>query len=135
MDTRPDPETASIVEAMQAEILSREDGKATIRFPVLPHFTIPGGQLQGGIYGVMMDMAMATAANGGLATVSLQTNILRPVFEGKLTVTGKVLHKGRRILYAEAEIRDGQSRVVARGSQTAVPLDPVAPGSGRTRAS
>ena len=116
-------EATSIFETMQAEVLSKDDGRATVRFPVNPAHMIPGNRLQGGILGVMMDMAMAVAADGAISTVSVQYTILRPAMGSHLIVNAEVVRKGRRIVYAEAETRDEEDRLVARGNQSAVPLD------------
>lgn len=93
-----------------------------MRYPVLQAFTNPSGALQGGIFGVMMDTAMAVAA-AGLTTVTMQTTILRPVREGFVIVTAEVVRKGRRIIYAEGQVHDEQGRLLATGNQTAVPVD------------
>ena len=62
-----------IAETLGAELLSHGEGRAAIRFPVHDDYKNPVGQLQGGMYGVMMDMAMAIAADG-IATASLQAS-------------------------------------------------------------
>jgi uncharacterized protein (TIGR00369 family) len=59
---------------------------------------------------------MATAADG-ISTATLQYSIFRPATSGFLTVTGEVVRRGRRIIYAEAEVRDDQGRLVAKGNQ------------------
>jgi len=112
----------SILELLNPEIISREDGRVEMRFPVQQRTTIPGGQVQGGIVCSMLDMAMAFAKDGGLSTASLQVELLRPAKGAYLNVVGQVTQSGRRIIFAEAEMRDDQGRVVARGRQTAVPL-------------
>ena len=116
-------EANSILETMQAEILSQSRGRAVVRFPLNPAHTLPSGRLQGGMLGVMMDMAMAIAAEGAISTVSLQYSILRPALGSHLVVKAEVVRKGRRIVYAEAETCDEEGRLVARGNQSAVPLD------------
>lgn len=113
---------APIWGTLGAELVERTENRAVLRYPVLPQYTNPQGQLQGGMYGVMMDSAMAVAANG-IATATLQVSIFRPVSEGFLTVTGEVVRRGRRIMYCEAEIRDGEGRLVARGNQHGIPRD------------
>jgi len=109
-----------IAQTLGMELVSREPGRATLRFAFRPEFTNPVGQLQGGMYAVLMDAAMAVAA-GGIATATMQFSILRPISEGTVTVTGEVVKKGRTILYAEAEIRDDEGRLVARGNQSGLP--------------
>jgi uncharacterized protein (TIGR00369 family) len=105
---------------MGGELLEYGEGRAVLRFPVLPQYMNPLGQLQGGMFGVLMDSAMAVAARG-LATATMQISILRPVTGGHVTVTGTVVKAGRSIIYCEAEVRDAEGRLVARGNQNGVP--------------
>lgn len=115
-----DSRRASITDILGAEVIERSDGRAVMRFPVLPAYTNYVGQLQGGMFAVMMDAAMSTAA-GGIATATLQYSIFRPATEGFLIVTGEVIRRGRRIIYAEASVHDEQGRLVARGNQHGLP--------------
>jgi acyl-CoA thioesterase len=114
--------SSSIMDLMQPEIVTVADGCSEIRFNVRPEFTIPGGVLQGGMIAVMLDMAMAVAGHGAISTASLHYDILRPVETEVVTVTARITRKGRRIVFAEAEMRNTDGLVLARGSQTAVPL-------------
>jgi uncharacterized protein (TIGR00369 family) len=112
----------SILDVLRPEIRSRGDGRVEIRFPVQDRTKIPGGQVQGGIVSSMLDMAMAFAEEGKLSTASLHVDLLRPAKGAYLDVKGWVVQRGRRIIFAEAEMRDDEGRMVARGRQTAVPL-------------
>ena len=113
----------SIVDTLKPEFVSQEEGRVELRFPVRESLTIGGGQVQGGIVCSMLDMAMAFAEKGLLSTASLHVDLFRPATGAYLDVVGQVVRKGRRIIFAEAEMRDDQGRVVARGRQTAVPLE------------
>ena len=113
---------ASIMDLMKPDIVQVEDGKSEIHFLKRPEFTIGGGVVQGGIVAVMLDMAMALAGDGKLSTASLQCDILRPVADDELTVKGNIVRAGRRIVFAEAEMTNRDGVVLARGTQTAVPL-------------
>ncbi len=112
----------SIADLMNPEIRVMEDGHCELGFTMRPEFTIPTGVVQGGIVAVMLDMAMAMAAAGGLSTASLHFEIMRPVRDKELTVKGRLIRKGRRIIFAEAEITNDEGIVLARGTQTAVPV-------------
>jgi acyl-CoA thioesterase len=114
--------TSSIMDLMQPEIVTVADGCSEIRFEVRPEFTIPGGVVQGGMIAVMLDMAMAVAEQGYISTASLHCEILRPVKSQVVIVSGRITRKGRRIVFAEAEMRNAEGQVLARGTQTAVPL-------------
>ena len=113
----------SIVDTLKPEFVSQEEGRVELRFPVHESLTIGGGQVQGGIVCSMLDMAMAFAENGQLSTASIHVDLLRPATGAYLDVVGQVVQRGRRIIFAEAEMRDDRGQVVARGRQTAVPLE------------
>jgi uncharacterized protein (TIGR00369 family) len=124
-------EIVPVTATMEGRLISREDGRATLRYPILKQFTNNTGALQGGIFCSMMDAAMAMAAidSMNLATITLQTTILRPVSEGFVTVTAEIVRRGRRVAYAEAEIHDAEGRLVAKGNQSAVPMEVEEPGA------
>lgn len=117
---------APISDTLGVELVSREEGRATLRYPVKAEFTNPMGQLQGGMYAVLMDQAMAMAS-GGLATATMQFSIFRSATSGFLVVSAEVIRRGRRLIYVEAEIRDEDGNLVARGNQHGVPRDASSP--------
>jgi uncharacterized protein (TIGR00369 family) len=110
-----------ISETLGAELLEHAEGRARIRFPVLPQYMNPAGQLQGGMFAVMMDNAMAIAADG-IATATMQFSILRPATGGHVIASAEVVRAGRNLIYAEAELHDEVSgKLLARGNQTGLP--------------
>ena len=111
----------SIKDLLHPEVIEDTDGRCVLRFDPQPDWTIGNGVVQGGIVTAMLDMAMAMAANG-LSTASITVEILRPVM-GPVTSSGVVDKRGRRLLFASAELHDAEGRLVARGTQTAVPYD------------
>ena len=112
-----------IVELLEPDFISQTDGAVEIVFQIKREFTIGGGVVQGGIVASMLDMAMAMSSGGAISTASMQFEILRPVTRAPLTVRGKISKRGRRIVFAEAEMHDGAGKLVARGTQTAVPME------------
>jgi uncharacterized protein (TIGR00369 family) len=113
---------ATIMSLMRPDIRLAEGGRSELRFEARPEFTIPGGSVQGGIVAVWLDMAMAVAGEGSFSTADLQLQILRPVREGPFDALGSIVREGRRIVFAEAELRAPDGTVLARGRQTAVPV-------------
>ncbi|MBF0549643.1 MAG: PaaI family thioesterase, partial [Deltaproteobacteria bacterium] len=61
-------------------------------------------------------------------TVDLKLNYLAPVASGRLIAKGRQIKLGRALGYADAEVRDGDGRLVAHGSSTLM----VLPGRGLT---
>jgi uncharacterized protein (TIGR00369 family) len=113
-----------IAQTLGAELLSHGEGRASIRFPIRDEYKNPANQLQGGMYGVMMDMAMAIASDG-IATASLQVSLLRPATQGHVIASAEIIRRGRNLIYAEAEVRDEEGKLLARGNQTGIPRDNV----------
>ena len=111
-----------IIDLLRPEIVRTQDGIVEMRFEVRQEFTNRSGVVQGGIVAAMLDMAMAFADERRLSTASMHFEILRPVQGPMLTVTGRITKRGRRVVFAEAEMHDDAGKLLARGTQTAVPL-------------
>jgi 1,4-dihydroxy-2-naphthoyl-CoA hydrolase len=84
-----------------------------------------GGVLHGGALMSLADSAAAVCAflnlpegAAGTTTVESKTNFLRGVREGSVTASSAPLHKGRRFVVVETELRDDQNRLVAKVTQT-----------------
>jgi 1,4-dihydroxy-2-naphthoyl-CoA hydrolase len=84
-----------------------------------------GGVLHGGALMSLADSAAAVCAflnlpegAGGTTTVESKTNFMRAVREGSVTATSTPLHKGRRFVVVETELRDDSERLVAKVTQT-----------------
>lgn len=122
--------TVPIAETLGAELLEHGDGRSRIRYPVLPEYMNPAGQLQGGMYAVMMDSAMAVASDG-IATASMQFSILSSATGGHVIASAEVVRRGRNLIYAEAELRDeATGKLLARANQTGIPRDVYGPSEG-----
>lgn len=86
------------------------------------------GHLQGGVLGAFMDALFGGACAAQLpedqypALAEMKVSIFRPSPAGtKLTGTGRVLKRGKRLLFSEAEVTDESGKLVAKGSGTAIP--------------
>jgi uncharacterized protein (TIGR00369 family) len=84
-----------------------------------------GGMLHGGVLMSLADSAAAVCAflnlpegATGTTTVESKTNFLRGIREGSVTASSTPLHKGRRFVVVETELRDDQDRLVAKVTQT-----------------
>jgi uncharacterized protein (TIGR00369 family) len=106
--------------------ISVEEGRATISVPVNPEHLHPGGGLHGAVLFKLLDDAAFFAANSCvpdemLLTTSFHVHFLRPVTEGHVTATGRIVRRSRKLVVAEASVQDEEGRDVARGSGTFVP--------------
>lgn len=106
---------------MGIEIDSFSAGHATIRMPVLHAMTNGEGWLQGGMYTALADEAMVLAIyplldpGERIATITETTTFLGGAQDGVLVASGRVMKKGRRVIFAEGEVTAGGSdRVLAR---------------------
>ena len=100
------------------------EGKAVMTMAVGRRFHNPMGTLHGGIITDLADAAMGIATISTLAegevftTLELKMNFLRPVFSGRITAEGTVLHRGRTIALAEVVVTDDAGKMVAKGVAT-----------------
>jgi uncharacterized protein (TIGR00369 family) len=97
------------------------DGTATAVLPCTEWLNTPGGNVQGGATAMLADAAMqmaiqTTSGRGDrFLPLDYKVNYLRPVFSDKrdLTARGEVVHRGRQIVIATAEIVNADDKRVA----------------------
>ncbi len=102
------------------------DGTARIVLSIGARHFHGGGALHGSVVFKALDDAAFFAANAKLAhelvlTQSFTVTFLRPVRGERIESEGRVVHRSRRLLVAEAVARDERGRDVARGSGTFLP--------------
>jgi len=89
-----------------------------------------GGTLHGGVIATLADTAAGLAVRSqiepgtGHVTVNLDVQYLRPGTLGRVDAHGRVVRMGRSIAFAEADVVDGEGRVLAR-AQVTVALAPA----------
>jgi uncharacterized protein (TIGR00369 family) len=99
------------------------DAYADVRFALAPTFDHRAHGTQGSVYYRALDDAAFFAASACevrrlLTTVSFQINFLQPVAQGQLFANGIVVHQNGELLFAQAELLDGEGRLIATGSGT-----------------
>jgi uncharacterized protein (TIGR00369 family) len=105
-----------------------DGGVARVEMEAGPRHHNPMGTVHGGILCDLADAAMGVAVAAGLeegegfATLQLSAAYLRPVRDGLLAATGRVVHRGKSVVHAEAEIADAEGRPVARVTSTCLIL-------------
>jgi 1,4-dihydroxy-2-naphthoyl-CoA hydrolase len=83
-----------------------------------------GGILHGGALMGLADSAgglcayLNLPAGASTATIESKTNFFRPVAQGHVEATSRVLHQGRTTIVVETELRDGCGRLAAKVTQT-----------------
>jgi len=84
----------------------------------------PFGFLRGGYVSVFADALMSSAigallSDGELATTAeMKVAFLRPATPGLLRGEARVVHKGSRVAFLEAQIRDGKDQLLATVTST-----------------
>lgn len=87
----------------------------------------PMGQIQGGYVCAMLDEAMSVAGliTSGMThvmpTLEMKTSFLRPAMPGTLRGIGRIVKWGRTICFTEGELYDGEGRLLAKATGTAMP--------------
>ncbi len=99
---------------------SPEPGRTTVTLEVQPEHLNVAGAMHGGLFMTLLDTLMGHAVFTYLgnpaarfATSSMTTHFLEAVRGGTLTGEGRVVKKGELYVAAEAELRDGESRLAA----------------------
>lgn len=105
------------------------EGRSRVRYPNRREFSIPGGVMQGGMQGALIDQSMIVAVRTLLpsgdhfTTVELKINYLRPAGGASLVCESEVVRQGRNLIYVEASLRDDQGALVARASSSLVRVE------------
>jgi acyl-CoA thioesterase len=124
---------------MGIDVVSLENGKTTLSMRVRNDMLNGEGFLQGGMFTALADEAMVLAIYSLLeedqviATISESTSFMRGAGPGTVLVAeGRVIKKGRRVVFSEADVRlDGQQDIIARSSASfAISTTAKRPGPG-----
>ena len=97
------------------------EGRAELVIPVRPEFFHAAGAVHGSVYFKALDDAAFFAANSlvedvFVLTASFNLYFTRPISEGEIRATGRVIHRSLRLILAESEATDARGRAIARGS-------------------
>lgn len=99
-------------------------GCAVIAFEARPEFCNLMGTVQGGLLTAMLDMAMAFAVLCALEdgwvvpSLEIKTNYIAPARPGPLFGEGRVVRRGRTIVFMEGRITGPDGGLIATGSAT-----------------
>ena len=117
---------APIAMLMQFEIRALEEGR--VEFGCLLDESVynPIGVVHGGLVCTLLDTVAGCAVHTtlprgmGYTSIELKVNYLRAVHatSGPLTAIGTVVKPGRRVAFAEGQIRDAAGRTVATASSS-----------------
>ncbi len=110
---------------------SNDLGTATVTLDVSTIHQNPMGTVHGGIIALLADTAMGVAFGRTLdrsqtfGTIDLRVDFIRPVTQTTLTAVGKLIKRGARVGFVQAEIHSSQKKLIATASCTClvVPLE------------
>ena len=111
---------------MQMGITALEEGRVEFTCALDESVYNPIGAVHGGLVCTLLDTvagcAVHTTLPQGMAytSIELKVSYLRPVqaAAGPLVATGTVIKPGRRVAFAEADLRDPEGRLLASASST-----------------
>lgn len=110
---------------MGIEIGTAGESYATLRMPVRQDMLNGEDFLQGGLFTALADEAMVLAIyplldpGEQIATISETTTFLSGAQRGVLIGTGRVIKKGRRVVFAEGDITlEGSDKILSRSTAT-----------------
>jgi uncharacterized protein (TIGR00369 family) len=99
-----------------------------VEFDARPELLLnPMKQIQGGYLCAMLDecMSVACMVASGMThvapTAEMKTSFFRPAAPGRIRGVGKVVRWGSRVAFTEGELYDGEGRLLAKATGTAVP--------------
>ncbi len=111
-----------------------EAGRAVFALQPGEHLYNPIGSVHGGVLATLLDSALGCAIHStllsgvGYTTVDLNVTYLRPVNKdsGRLECQAEVVHSGRKIATARAQVTDATGRVYATATTTCLVFLPEA---------
>jgi len=104
--------------------LDHDAGTLTVSMPIRPEFErrLGTGQFHGGAIAAFIDVvgdfAIGMAVGGGVPTINVRIDYLRPAVGGVLTGTARVRRAGRTVALVDVDVYDEQRALVAVGRGT-----------------
>lgn len=118
----PFPPIASL---MQMHGVSAEEGEVVFNFLPDESMINPLGIVHGGPICTLLDSVVGCAvhttlpAGVGYTSIDINVSYLRPPMVGvELTATGRVTKPGRRVAFAEGEVRDPEGKLIATATSS-----------------
>lgn len=105
--------------------LLAEPGHVRMEYNPTAQLVNPLGSVQGGFITAMLDDAMGPAGVAALGpghiapTLELKVSFHRPLHPGRVVADGRVVHKGRSIIFLEGSLENGEGELVASATATA----------------
>jgi uncharacterized protein (TIGR00369 family) len=130
--TAPPPEVPGVWNFLGWRRTKMEPGRVEMEWEPNENHGFPAGDgyiIHGGMVTAILDTAMGGATwtlldlNEVFLTADLRTEFYRPTLPGLVRAEGRVIHKTRRVTFAEAELFDSEGRLLAAGRATNLSID------------
>lgn len=108
--------------------VDQKAGRVRQSFEIDHRFCNPRGTVQGGIICALLDDAAAFAGivalgePGFIASMEIKTSFFAPAPQGRLYAEGRCIKMGRSSCFLEADLTDGDGRLLARLTSSAIPI-------------
>jgi uncharacterized protein (TIGR00369 family) len=105
-------------------LVSVEPGQAVLEYGIDEKHANSMGTLHGGVLCAIADTAMGVAfytvlsEEESLTTLELKINFLKPVWNGKLIASARVVKRGKTTGLVECDVLDEKNQLIARASST-----------------
>jgi uncharacterized protein (TIGR00369 family) len=115
-------------------VIRISEGRTEITMTMRPDFFHAAHAVHGSVYFKALDDAAFFAANSLVSdvfvlTVTYTVYLTRPISEGEMRASGRVVHRSKSLIIADAELLDSSDRQIARGTGTfmrsQIPLSPA----------
>lgn len=112
---------------VEFESFDPEREEITLRFHAPDCFITPRGSVQGGLVAGFLDEVMgwahvwATDQAEAPLNLEISMSLLKPVLAGPLVAKGRVIRRGRKVIFLEGELFDPAGTLLARATSTAIP--------------
>lgn len=106
------------------EVAAAARGEVRLRWEARPDHLNLQGLIHGGVLATLADTAMGLAVRSAMqpgrrhVTVELGVHYLRPAKPGPLEAVGRAVRVGTQVAYAEADVLDGDGRLLVRANGT-----------------
>mgnify|MGYP001772800546 CR=1 FL=1 len=121
-------EADPFLKLLRVKVERIEPGNCILRLDFREELTRFGGMLNGGAMATLMDAAGGCAAlshqlGRNEVTVDLNVSYLRPVRDGPIRASARVIRGGRTLAFVDVELRDGRGELCAVCKGTYMYLD------------
>ena len=117
--TSPEKGSTPFSQLLGMRCVEKEMGRVRYEMEVAPDHLNKRGVAHGGVASSLLDTALGASVVSSLApeewtgTLELSVQFREPIRPGRISAEGRLARRGKRVAFAEGEIRDATGRVLA----------------------